>query len=68
MQLVNSSNLSSVGYNARLSELTIQFHHGGVYTYINVPEHIYKGLMSATSKGSYHHQFIKDTYRHRRGY
>lgn len=68
MQPVNSSNLSSVGYNSSLSELTIRFHSNSVYTYLNVPEHIYNALMSAASKGSYHHQFIKGSYLHRTGY
>lgn len=55
---VSSSNLVAVGYNPSLKELTIQF-HGGVYTYLGVPQQIYDGLMSASSKGSYHHRNIK---------
>lgn len=64
---VSSSNLRAVGYDPDREELTIQFHDSGVYTYINVPKHIYDGLMSASSKGSYHHQYVKK-YRFRKGY
>ena len=55
---VSSSNLVAAGYNPTLQELTIQF-HSGVYTYTGVPQYIFDGLMSASSKGSYHHQNIK---------
>ncbi|OTO71302.1 MULTISPECIES: KTSC domain-containing protein [unclassified Enterococcus] len=63
---VSSSNLVAVGYNQANQELTIQF-HSGVYTYTGVPESIYNGLMTAPSKGSYHHRYIK-RYPFRRGY
>lgn len=61
MNLINvsSSNLKAVGYNAKLEELTIEFHNSGFYTYEGVPQHIYEGLMASTSKGSYHHENIK---------
>jgi hypothetical protein len=47
---VSSSNLESVGYEN--GTLEIRFHSGGTYQYSNVPEHVYQGLMGATSKGS----------------
>ena len=55
---VRSSNIASVGYEN--GTLEIAFVDGGVYQYLNVPEHIYQGLMSATSKGGYFHNHIKD--------
>lgn len=63
---VSSSNLVAAGYDPSSKELTIQF-HSGVYTYLGVPQQIYDGLMSASSKGSYHHQNIK-RFPFRRGY
>lgn len=57
---VNSSNLSSVGYEN--GNLYIQFNHGGLYCYHNVPESIYHGLLSAGSKGKYHAAYIKNSY------
>jgi hypothetical protein len=54
---VSSSNLESVGYEN--GTLEIRFHSGGTYQYSNVPEHVYQGLMGASSKGSYFDQHIK---------
>jgi len=59
---VSSSNLASVGYDSETQTLRIEFGSGGVYEYHNVPEAEYQGLMSASSKGSYFHQNIKDRY------
>ncbi|WP_442962165.1 KTSC domain-containing protein [Pseudogracilibacillus sp. SE30717A] len=65
MQYVSSSNLVAVGYDSSSQTLRIQFHNG-TYDYYNVPARIYHGLMNASSKGSYHAQYIKDAYRYRR--
>ena len=57
---VSSSNLSSVGYEN--STLRIHFKSGGIYEYNHVPESVYRGLMAASSKGTYHAQHIKNNY------
>jgi len=62
-QKVNSSNIKSIGYETESNTLEIEFKDGGVYQYLNVPESIFKGLMSASSHGSYFHKHIKDKYR-----
>ncbi|MDE1480192.1 KTSC domain-containing protein [Xenorhabdus bovienii] len=59
---VSSSNLLSVGYDSTTLTLEIGFHDGGVYQYYGVPSHIHQGLMSASSKGRYFHQYIRDVY------
>ncbi len=56
---VSSSNLHSIGYDNMTNTLEIEFLHGGIYQYSNVPEHIYTGLVSASSHGSYFHNNIK---------
>jgi hypothetical protein len=56
---VQSSNLVSVGYDPETLTLEIEFHNGGIYQYIGVPPEIYEGLISAGSKGTFFHQFIK---------
>ena len=61
---VRSSNIASVGYEN--GTLEIAFVGGGVYQYFNVPEHVYQGMMSAASKGSYFHDYIKDGYQTRK--
>lgn len=59
---VHSSNLASVGYDPILRDLEIAFHSGGIYQYSGVPESIYQGLLSASSKGTYFNSYIKDRY------
>jgi len=59
LKSVNSSNLKAVGYDPENSTLQIEFLNGGLYEYYNVPESIYKGLMAASSHGSYFDQYIK---------
>jgi hypothetical protein len=63
---VSSSNLRSVGYDPGSAVLQIEFHHGGIYNYYQVPWSVYAGLMEAGSKGRYHHEHIKRSYPYRR--
>ena len=58
-QSVESSNLASVGYDAENEILEIEFNHGGVYQYFDVPENVYEELMSASSHGQYFDRNIK---------
>jgi len=60
---VSSSNLSSVGYDPESLTLEIEFNHGGIYQYYEVPDHINDELMGASSLGSYFHHNIKNVYR-----
>lgn len=61
---VESSNLASVGYDADNQILEIEFHHGGVYQYFDVPFSVYEGIKEAASKGQYLAQHIKGYYRY----
>lgn len=63
---VSSSDLQSVGYDPTTSVLEIEFHSGGIYQYMAVPERIYQGLMSAGSHGRYFHIYIKNVYLYQR--
>ncbi len=65
-QFVQSSNLKSVGYDRETNVLEIEFHSGGVYQYLNVPESVFKALLNAVSKGTYFHDNIKERYRYKR--
>ncbi len=60
MIAVDSSNLSSVGYEN--GTLYISFHSGGLYAYSGVPEYVYFELLNAPSKGKYFHANIKNSY------
>ena len=61
---VQSSNLESVGYDLINKILEIGFYDGAVYHYFDVPPKVYKGLMEAGSKGTYHHRFIRKGFRY----
>lgn len=63
---VNSSNISSIGYDPMSQTLEVAFNSGGIYQYYNVPENIYINLMNAGSKGKYHHTHIKGRYNYKR--
>ncbi|ULG72976.1 KTSC domain-containing protein [Macrococcus brunensis] len=62
---VASSNIASIGYDALSRELYVRFHYGKTYIYSNVPENVYRNLMSAGSKGSYLDSFVKGIYPYR---
>lgn len=63
---VSSSNIRSIGYNAQLSVLEVEFASGDVYQYFNVPERLHHELMSASSKGQYLNEYIKFSYRYQK--
>jgi len=56
---VSSSNLASVGYDPENMILEIEFQHGGIYQYFDVPESVYQSLMNADSHGKYFDAYIK---------
>ena len=43
---VKSSNLASIGYDETNNILEIEFNHGGVYQYLNVPLNVYQELIN----------------------
>ena len=61
---VASSNIASVGYDVENKILEIEFHHGAVYQYFDVPENLYEELMSSSAIGSYYMNEIKDIFEH----
>ncbi len=65
-QSVESSNLASVGYDEEKQILEVQFKHGGVYQYFEVPKNVYEELMNADSHGKYFVHNIKDDYEYQK--
>ncbi len=63
---VNSSNLASVGYEAESQILEIEFNHGGVYQYFDVPKEEYDALMHADSHGKYFAANIRNDYEYQK--
>ena len=62
---VSSSNLASVGYELEQQTLEVEFVGGSVYQYFNVPEQVYRGLMSAGSHGSYFGEYIRLSFQYK---
>jgi hypothetical protein len=58
-QSVESSYLALIGYDAENEILEIEFNHGGVYQYFDVPKNVYEELMNADSHGQYFDRNIK---------
>ena len=65
-QAVHSSDIRSVGYDARSKLLEIEFHSGGIYEYFPVPSDTHESLMKADSKGKHFYSYIRDKYKHKR--
>lgn len=59
---VQSSNLSSVGYDSENQILEIEFKKSGIYQYYKVPLNVYNGLMTASSHGEYFNDYIKNNF------
>lgn len=63
-KIVSSSNIKSIGY--LLGILEIEFKNRTIYQYKNIPERVYKNLMSSSSKGTYFSEYIKENYPYRK--
>jgi hypothetical protein len=59
---VESSSITSVGYNARQRILDVQFHSGAVYRYWSVPKEVHAQFLKASSKGRYFSMQIRGKY------
>lgn len=61
---VDSSNISSVGFDKDTGTLAVEFKSGGVYHYHNVPKTIYDEFLADKSQGSHFHKNIKNQYKY----
>lgn len=59
---VSSSNIGSIGYDANMQILEIEFLSGRVYQYFGVPVEVYEGLMSAGSHGKFFNYNIRNVF------
>ena len=64
-QSVRSSNISSIGYDENNRVLEIEFRHGGIYQYLNVPLDVYEELINSNSHGTYFSAKIRNNTRYR---
>lgn len=63
---VQSSSISSVGYDNASQTLEVEFHNGGIYQYFDVPVAEYTELMRSESVGTYFSANIRTSYRYAR--
>ena len=61
---VASSNIASVGYDKETQLLEIEFHHGAIYQYFDVPEELFEELMSSSAIGNYFLNEIKSKFKY----
>ncbi len=59
---VVSSAIQAVGYDLETRRMKITFAQGYTYDFCGVPQHVYKGLLRAGSKGTFYNDHIKDRY------
>ena len=59
---VKSSDIVSIGYDKEVSILEVEFRRENIYQYVNVPENVFKELMTAGSIGTYFNSYIRDQY------
>ena len=59
---VASSNIASIGYDADVETLEIEFLNGSIYQYFNVPQNMYDQIKQAGSKGRFLNTYIKNAY------
>ncbi len=60
---VRSRAISAVGYDPSTLQMYIRFKQGNTYTFCRVPQNVFDGLLSASSKGVYYDNHIRDRYR-----
>lgn len=65
-QAVESSNLASIGYDAENEILEVEFNHGGIYQYYDVPQNVFDALMRADSHGKYFSANIRNDYKYQK--
>jgi hypothetical protein len=63
--IVDSSNVISIGYDEKTSVLIVEF-ISGVYQYYDVPKDIHESLISSGSIGAYLHRNIKNKFSYSR--
>lgn len=62
MQMVNSSNVEAVGYDAENGAIYVRFLSGDTYVYAGADQGTFEELLNADSVGSYLNRVIKPNY------
>lgn len=59
---LNSTNLESVDYDVEHETLDVWFHSGSHYRYLDVPDEVFRDLISDDSPGHFFSEEIKGHY------
>jgi len=59
MTPVQSSTIKAIGYDPASKTMAIEFNHGGLYQYADVPPETHKAFMEAKSIGNHFHVHIR---------
>jgi hypothetical protein len=65
-QIIISTDLKSVGYDAVAHVLEVELQSGPISRYFDVPQSVYEALMSAPSKDRYFNDNVQGKYEYRR--
>ncbi len=63
---IQSSNISSIGYDTVTATLEVEFTSHDVYQYFSVPAHLYEALIHAQSHGQFLNDNIRYHYRYQK--
>jgi hypothetical protein len=63
---LNSNKIRSVGYDAKIQILEVEFTNGTVYAYSGVSQEVHRRLMNAPTPGSFFEERIAEEYSSRR--
>jgi len=61
-----SSTIVRVGHDDESQLLIVEFKTTGVYHYYDVPQHVFEAMRSASSRGQFLAQEVKNRYRYAR--
>ena len=59
---VNSEAINTAEYEYDKYRLRLEFHGGQKYDYARVPNHVFEGLRTSTSKGTFINRYILQQY------
>ena len=62
MQMVSSSSIEAVGYDAENGEIYVRFLEGDTYVYSEADQGTFEGLLHAESVGSHLNRVIKGNF------
>lgn len=60
---IDSTSIERIAYEPPSMTLSVQFKHGAIYQYFDVPEAVFHELLRSSSAGNYFAQHIRPAYR-----